>query len=99
MFRVNLDNLVKPCLKTKMLLKKLRKADRLELRSGVKDSKWKGGIEKENWISVLVRIDPGVQREQKQMFLFNGANFLMSLTLKVHNRYTIFKECHGVFEF
>lgn len=48
MFRVNLDNLVKPCLKTKMLLKKLRKADRLELRSGVKDSKWKGGVEKEN---------------------------------------------------
>lgn len=82
-----------------MLLKKLRKADRLELRSGVKDSKWKGGIEKENWISVLVKIDPGVQREQKQMFLFNGANFLMSLTLKVQNRYTIFKECHGVFEF
>lgn len=82
-----------------MLLKKLRKADRLELRSGVKDSKWKGGIEKENWISVLVKIDPGVQREQKQMFLFNGANFLMSLTLKVNNRYTIFKECHGVFEF
>lgn len=82
-----------------MLLKKLRKADRLELRSGVKDSKWKGGIEKENWISVLVKIVPGVQREQKQMFLFNGANFLMSLTLKVHNRYTIFKECHGVFEF
>lgn len=48
MFRVNLDNLVKPCLKTKMLLKKLRKADGLELRSGVMDSKWKGGIEKEN---------------------------------------------------
>lgn len=26
-----------------MLLKKLRKADGLELRSGVMDSKWKGG--------------------------------------------------------
>lgn len=36
------------------------------------------------------------------MFLFSGANFLMSLTLEVHNRYSIFKECHefkNVFEF
>lgn len=33
------------------------------------------------------------------MFLFSGANFLMSLTLEAHNRYSIFKECHGVFQF
>lgn len=37
---------MKPCLKTKMLLKKLRKADGLELRSGVMDSKLEEGHRK-----------------------------------------------------
>lgn len=86
MFRANLDNLVKPCLKIKVVLKKLRKAGTRAGSGAVWRANGEQGVEKENCTSVLLRVDPEVHREQNQMFLFSWSWFS-----KVQNRCTIVK--------
>lgn len=61
------------------------------------DSKWSGRERKLNLSTYQNR--SRYEESRNGYACFRGADLLRSLPLEVQSKYTIFKECHDIFEF